>query len=278
MDTLLLDPILRHFLTEDLEHGDITTDAIFGEADTASASFMARHDMVACGMASIAPRVFALVDSSVRCTGAVADGALARQGDVLLRISGPTRAMLKGERVALNLVQRMSGIATRTRSFVDKIRGCRAAIVDTRKTTPGLRMLEKYAVLAGGGRNHRYSLSDGALIKDNHIAACGSISEAVRRVRQSVPHTINIEVETTTLAEVAECLRLNVGLIMLDNMAPALMREAVQMIAGRALVEASGGVNLDNVRAIAESGVDIISIGGLTHSAPACDIGMDWDA
>ena len=277
MDTFLLDPILRRFLAEDLEHGDITTDAIFAPSDRASASFIARHGMVAAGMTRIATRVFALLDTDIHCTEAVADGEQVESRAVLLKISGPTRSMLRGERVALNLVQRLCGIATRTRAFVELVQDLPVVIADTRKTTPGLRMLEKYAVRAGGGHNHRYSLSDGVLIKDNHIAACGSISEAVRRVRAQVPHTINVEVETTTLAEVEECLQLKVGLIMLDNMPPALMREAVALIAGRALVEASGGVNLDNVRAIAESGVDIISIGGLTHSAPACDIAMDWD-
>ncbi|MDO5673733.1 MAG: carboxylating nicotinate-nucleotide diphosphorylase [bacterium] len=277
MDTFLLDPILRRFLAEDLEHGDITTDAIFSAEDRADASFIARHGMVVAGMKSIADRVFALLDSEVRCSEAVADGTRVESGAVLLKISGPTRSMLRGERVALNLVQRLCGIATRTRAFVELVRDLPVVIADTRKTTPGLRLLEKYAVRAGGGHNHRYSLSDGVLIKDNHIAACGSITEAVRRVRSRVPHTINIEVETTNMAEVEECLRLKVGLIMLDNMSPELMQGAVALIDGRALVEASGGVNLDNVRAIAESGVDIISIGGLTHSAPACDIGMDWD-
>lgn len=277
MDTFLLDPILRRFLAEDLEHGDITTDAIFSAEDRADASFIARHGMVVAGMKSIADRVFALLDSEVRCSEAVADGTRVESGAVLLKISGPTRSMLRGERVALNLVQRLCGIATRTQAFVELVRDLPVIIADTRKTTPGLRLLEKYAVRAGGGHNHRYSLSDGVLIKDNHIAACGSITEAVRRVRSRVPHTINIEVETTNMAEVEECLRLKVGLIMLDNMSPELMQGAVALIDGRALVEASGGVNLDNVRAIAESGVDIISIGGLTHSAPACDIGMDWD-
>ena len=277
MDTFLLDPILRRFLAEDLEHGDITTDAIFSAGDRASASFIARHSLVAAGMSRVATRVFALLDSEVRCTGAAGDGAKAERGTVLLKISGPTRSMLRGERVALNLVQRLCGIATRTQTFVELVRDLPVVIADTRKTTPGLRLLEKYAVRAGGGHNHRYSLSDGVLIKDNHIAACGSITEAVRRVRARVPHTINVEVETTSMAEVEECLRLKVGLIMLDNMPPELMRKAVTLIDGQALVEASGGVNLDNVRAIAESGVDIISIGGLTHSAPACDIGMDWD-
>ncbi|NLZ17398.1 MAG: carboxylating nicotinate-nucleotide diphosphorylase [Desulfobulbaceae bacterium] len=277
MDTFLIDPILHRFLREDLEHGDITSDAIFSQNDQASASFIARHGMVAAGMARVASRVFAILDSEVECSGAVADGMQVEEGTVLLRVSGPTRSMLRGERVSLNLVQRLCGIATRTRAFVDKVQGLRVAITDTRKTTPGLRLLEKYAVRVGGGHNHRYSLSDGVLIKDNHIAACGSITEAVRRVRAQVPHTINIEVETTDLAQVEECLGLRVGLIMLDNMPPELMRTAVARIDGQALVEASGGVNLDNVRAIAETGVDIISIGGLTHSAPACDIAMDWD-
>lgn len=276
MDTFLLDPILRRFLREDLEHGDITTDAIFPQNDCARAAFIARHPMVVAGMGSVATRVFTLLDAGVQCSGAVADGTVVETGAVLLQVAGPSRLLLRGERVALNLVQRLCGIATRTRAFVERVADLPVQITDTRKTTPGLRLLEKYAVRVGGGHNHRYSLSDGALIKDNHIAACGSITEAVRRVRARVPHTINIEVEVTTLAEVVECLQLEVGLIMLDNMAPALMREAVARINGRALVEASGGVNLDNVRAIAEAGVDIISIGGLTHSAPACDIGMDW--
>ncbi|MGI6638980.1 MAG: carboxylating nicotinate-nucleotide diphosphorylase [Desulfobulbus sp.] len=278
MDTFLLDPLLHRFLTEDLEHGDITTEAIFTQNDHASASFISRCALVSAGMASVAARVFALLDSEVHCTRAVADGTRVEAGAVLLKISGPTRSMLRGERVALNLVQRLCGIATYTRRFVEQVQDLPVVITDTRKTTPGLRLLEKYAVRVGGGHNHRYSLSDGVLIKDNHIAACGSITEAVRRVRARVPHTINIEVETTTLAEVEECLQLKVGLIMLDNMPPPLMREAVARIAGQALTEASGGVNLDNVRTIAESGVDIISIGGLTHSARACDIGMDWDA
>lgn len=276
MDTFLLDPILRRFLAEDLEHGDITTDAIFAETDTAKAAFIARHDMTAAGMATVAARVFQLMDERIRCENAAPDGSRAAAGAVLLEISGPTRGLLKAERTALNLAQRLSGIATRTAAFVEAVRGLNVAIVDTRKTTPGLRMLEKYAVRAGGGRNHRYGLSDGVLIKDNHIAACGSIASAVRRARAAVPHTIGIEVETDSLAQVEECLREGVQIIMLDNMPPALMREAVALIGGRALVEASGGVNLENVRAIAESGVDIISIGGLTHSAPACDIGMDW--
>jgi nicotinate-nucleotide pyrophosphorylase (carboxylating) len=276
MDTFLLDNALRTFLAEDLEHGDITTEAIFTPQDRAQASFMARHAMVVVGMETVAARVFSLLDPQITCTGAIADGTRVEAGVELLRFSGATRTLLRGERVALNLVQRLCGIATLTAAFVDAIQGLQAKIVDTRKTTPGLRMLEKYAVRAGGGHNHRYSLSDGVLIKDNHIAACGSITEAVQRVRLRVPHTINVEVETDTLTQVEECLACGVGVIMLDNMDLATMRQAVQLINGRALVEASGGVNLQTVRGIAETGVDIISVGALTHSAKACDIGMDW--
>lgn len=276
MDTFLLDRGLRAFLAEDLEHGDITTEAIFAPEDRAQACFIARHPMVVVGMETVAARVFSLLDSTVACTGAVADGSQVETGSELLTISGATRTLLRGERVALNLVQRLCGIATLTQAFVAAVQGCAVKIVDTRKTTPGLRLLEKYAVRAGGGHNHRFSLSDGVLIKDNHIAACGSITETVRRVRRQVPHTINVEVETDTLEQVEECLACGVGVIMLDNMDLATMRRAVELINGRALVEASGGVNLHTVRGIAETGVDIISVGGITHSAKACDIGMDW--
>jgi nicotinate-nucleotide pyrophosphorylase (carboxylating) len=195
---------------------------------------------------------------------------------VLLSVSGPVVDLLKAERVALNLLQRISGIATCTAEFVDKVKGYPVRICDTRKTTPGLRMLEKYGVVAGGGSNHRFNLTDGILIKDNHIAACGSIQEAVQRVRRHVPHTIKIEVETDTIEQVKECLNCGVDIIMLDNMDPETTIEAVGIIAGKALVEASGGITLENVEAVAATGVDIISIGALTHSAPACDIGMDW--
>lgn len=276
MDTFLLDTVYRSFLAEDLEHGDITTEAIFSPQDRARACFIARHPMVVVGMETVATRVFSLLDATVSCTGALADGSRVEAGTELLTLSGATRTLLRGERVALNLVQRLCGIATLTSAFVDQVKGTRAKVVDTRKTTPGLRLLEKYAVRAGGGQNHRFSLSDGVLIKDNHIAACGSITEAVQRVRARVPHTINVEVETDTLVQVEECLACGVGVIMLDNMDLATMRRAVEMIGGRALVEASGGVNLQTVRGIAETGVDIISVGALTHSAKACDIGMDW--
>lgn len=277
LDTFLIDELLRGFLREDLEHGDITTEAIFSGAEIASASLRARQPLLAAGLETVAARVFRLLDEQLTFTQIAPDGAQMKPGEVLMRVSGPVRSILRGERVALNLVQRLCGIATLTRKYVEAVQDCKAALADTRKTTPGLRLLEKYAVRVGGGRNHRYSLSDGVLIKDNHIAACGSISEAVRRARAVVPHTIAIEVETDTLVQVEECLRCGVQIIMLDNMDVPMLRQAVAMIGDKALVEASGGVNLHTVLAIAETGVDIISVGALTHSAPACDIGLDWD-
>jgi len=275
MDHFLLDEQLRRFLKEDLEHGDITTDGIFDQ-ETATARFVARQDMVVCGMKQVATRIFRLLGDQLEFGQLAVDGSRKEPGEVLLSVQGSVRILLHGERVALNLVQRLCGIATLTAAFVTQVQGLSVHIVDTRKTTPGLRMLEKYAVRCGGGRNHRYSLSDGVLLKDNHIAACGSISEAVGCLRAHIPHTIKIEVETDTLEQVQECLACGVEIIMLDNMKPATMARAVRQIDGRAVVEASGGVNLGTVREIAETGVDIISIGALTHSAPACDIGMDW--
>ncbi len=277
LDTFLLDGQLRRFLREDLEHGDITTEALFGNEQTALVTMVARQDLVAAGMERVAARVFCLLGGGTITFGQMAaDGEEKKKGEVLMTINGPVRTLLRGERVALNLVQRLCGIATLTRRFVERVRDLEVRIVDTRKTTPGLRMLEKYAVRAGGGANHRYSLADGVLIKDNHIAACGSISEALRRVRSRVPHTMAVEVECDTLEQVRECLDCGVQVLLLDNMDVATMRRAVEMTAGRALLEASGGISLDTVRQIAETGVDIISVGRLTHSAPACDIGLDW--
>ena len=277
LDTFLLDRQLRRFLHEDLEHGDITTEALFDNEQTALVTMVARQDLVAAGMERVAARVFCLLGGGTITFGQMAaDGEEKKKGEVLMTINGPVRTLLRGERVALNLVQRLCGIATLTRRFVERVQDLEVRIVDTRKTTPGLRMLEKYAVRAGGGANHRYSLADGVLIKDNHIAACGSISEALCRVRARVPHTMAVEVECDTLEQVRECLDCGVPVILLDNMDVATMRRAVEMTAGRARLEASGGVSLDTVRQIAETGVDIISVGRLTHSAPACDIGLDW--
>ncbi len=276
MDKNLLDSLLKSFLREDIGRGDLTSESIFTPEDEGSARLVAREPFLVAGAASVAARVFQLQNPAINAVAGVEDGTRVRAGDVLLTVSGPVIDLLKAERVALNLLQRMSGIATMTARFVEKVEGYPVRICDTRKTTPGLRLLEKYAVVAGGGSNHRFNLADGVLIKDNHIAACGSLTKAVERVRKMVPHTIRIEVETDLLGQVEECLTCGVDIIMLDNMSLAAMAEAVALIDGRALVEASGNVTLDRVREIAETGVDIISSGALTHSAPACDIGMDW--
>ena len=276
MDPFLLDEQLRNFLREDLEHGDITTNAIFSDQETATVTLRARESLIATGMEQVAARVFQLLDERITFSQPIADGKRVDSGQILMTINGPVRSLLRGERVALNLIQRLCGIATLTRQYVDAVKGLKVSIVDTRKTTPGLRMLEKYAVRVGGGKNHRYSLSDGVLIKDNHIAACGSIRQAVEKARAAVPHTIAIEVETDTLEQVQECLDCGVQIIMLDNMDLDTMRKGVSLINGQALVEASGGVSLSTVWGIAKTGVDIISVGALTHSASACDIGLDW--
>ncbi|MDW7773058.1 MAG: carboxylating nicotinate-nucleotide diphosphorylase [Desulfobulbaceae bacterium] len=275
MNFLQLDTQIRRFLAEDIGQGDITSDAIFTGSQIRMARLVTREPLVAAGMETVAAKVFQVLNPGIKIEFAAIDGLRAKAGEELLRLRGPVLDLLQGERVALNLVQRLCGIATLTRKYVDKVAGLNVSITDTRKTTPGLRMLEKYAVRVGGGRNHRFNLADGVLIKDNHIAACGSITEAVRKIRAAVSHTVRIEVEAENIAQVHECLECGVDIIMLDNMSPAAMKEAVGLVNGRALVEASGGVDLDTVRPVAETGVDLISVGRLTHSAPACDISMD---
>jgi len=276
MDNNALHSSILSFLQEDVGRGDITSEAIFAPQDMGRARIVARQPFVAAGVASVASKVFKLQSSVIATINAVEDGIFVQPGDTILVLSGPVIDILKAERVALNLLQRLCGIATMTRRFVDKVKKYPVRIVDTRKTTPGLRMLEKYAVRVGGGSNHRFNLTDGVLIKDNHIAACGSISAAVSRVRQSIPHTLRIEVETDTLEQVEECLQCGVDIIMLDNMELRTIKHAVEVINGRALVEASGGVTLESVENIAKTGVDLVSVGALTHSADSCDIGLDW--
>ncbi|MEJ2033529.1 MAG: carboxylating nicotinate-nucleotide diphosphorylase [Deltaproteobacteria bacterium] len=273
VDLLTLDDALRRFLREDIGFGDITTEAIFPPDQLDEAHFVAKGSFLTAGLEAAA-RVFQLRNPAISILEVTPDGRQAAAGDILMRLSGPVADLLQAERVALNLAQRLCGVATLTARFVERVRPLPVRIVDTRKTTPGLRALEKYAVRAGGGHNHRFNLADGTLIKDNHIAACDSIAEAVRRVRERAPHTLKVEVEAETLAQVEECLACQVEIIMLDNMAPDMMREAVALVNDRALLEASGGITLDNVREVAETGVDLISVGALTHSAPACDISM----
>jgi len=273
MDLLFVRNALSTFLAEDLGAGDLTSAAIFARGQQARAEFVVQEPLIAAGMVSVAAQVFMLINPEIRFSGA-ADGLAMSPGQIALTLEGPILDLLKGERVALNLVQRLCGIATLTSKFVKLVHPLTVKIVDTRKTTPGLRAFEKYAVRTGGGHNHRFSLSDGIMIKDNHLAAAGSIDRAVRLVRAAIPHTIKIEVEAETLAQVEECLMCGVEIILLDNMDCDTMKQAVRMTNGRAILEASGGVTLNNVRQVAETGVDIISIGALTHSAPACDISM----
>lgn len=276
MDKNLLQSMVRQFLLEDVGRGDLTSESIFSDHEIGSARLVARDSFIVAGVESVAAEVFRVQNPAVIIVDPVPDGTWARPKMGLLTVSGPVIDLLKAERVALNLLQRLSGIATLTAQFVEKVKMYSVRITDTRKTTPGLRVLEKYAVRVGGGANHRFNLADGVLIKDNHIAACGSIREAVDKVRGVIPHTIRVEVETDNLEQVKECLECGVDIIMLDNMTAEMMSTAVRLINGRALVEASGGVTLQTVEAIAMSGVDIISVGALTHSAPSCDIGMDW--
>jgi len=268
-----IDAIIRNALAEDIHTGDITTQALQLKPGTVSGIMKAKEDMIVCGL-NVAGRVFSILDKEANFTPRCSDGDFVAAGAVIAEMSGNASSLLQGERVALNLMQRMSGVATLTAQYVRAVEGTKARIVDTRKTTPGLRILEKYAVRVGGGINHRTGLYDGVLIKENHIAAAGGIAEAIRRARGYIPHTLKIEIETESLADVSEALSAGADIIMLDNMDINAMKEAVAMIAGRATVEASGGVTLATVRAIAETGVDIISVGALTHSAPAMDISM----
>lgn len=276
MDKNNLQQIIRSFLSEDIGRGDLTSEALFAPDQQGKANFVARQSMVVAGADMVAGEVFRVQNERVQVLNAVKDGTKVGKGDIILTVEGAVIDLLKAERVALNLLQRLSSIATLTADFVRAVDGYPVKIADTRKTTPGLRILEKYAVRVGGGSNHRFNLADGVMIKDNHIAASGSIASAVKRARLAVPHTIRIEVETDTLEQVGECLECGVDIIMLDNMSYAEMAEAVALIDGRALVEASGGVTLETVAQVAATGVDIISSGALTHSVSSCDIGMDW--
>ncbi len=265
--------LIKHALAEDLGPGDVTSEATI-PADSASvAVILAKQHLVLAGI-DAAREVFHQLDPSVEFIPFAKDGDAVHGGTEIAKVSGNTRALLAGERVALNLLQHLSGIATLTSKYVEKVKGLKAEVLDTRKTLPGLRKLEKYAVRMGGGRNHRFGLYDGVLIKDNHITASGGIIKAVERARKKAHHLLRIEVETKTLDEVVEALAAGADIIMLDNMPLDMMREAVKLVAGRALVEASGNVTLDTIRLIAETGVDFISSGSLTHSAPAADISM----
>jgi len=269
----MLDPLIESSLREDMPFSDMTTDALICEATQAEAILTAKTEGIVAGL-PVAARVFHKVDPALTITQAVAEGDRVEKGTVLLRIQGSAASLLKAERTALNLLQRLSGIATAASTYAGAVKDLPVRIVDTRKTTPLLRNLEKYAVRTGGASNHRFSLSDAVMIKDNHIAAAGSITAAVSRVRARIPHTMTIEVEVTDLDQLQEALAAKADIIMLDNMSLEMMAAAVSQAKGRAILEASGGVTLETVRDIALTGVDVISVGALTHSVKSMDISM----
>ena len=273
-----LHALIAAALEEDLGRGDITSDLLIPDELQATAVLRSRSVGVAAGL-GIAGTAFSLVDNKLQFVQHLAEGAAVETGQELAMVRGSARSILRGERVALNFAQRLSGIATLTAQYVAAVRGTKARIVDTRKTTPGLRALEKYAVAAGGGRNHRRDLSDAVMIKDNHLVAIAksgqTLTEAVAAMRERLPHTSKIEIEVDQLDQIALALEAHADIILLDNMTPPQLRDAVALVGGQALCEASGGVNLHTVAAIAATGVAIISVGALTHSAPALDLGLD---
>lgn len=274
LDKLYVHDTILNALKEDMPLGDVTTDNIISEESQSKAEFLAKQDAVIAGL-DIAKYVFEILDDEVVFKPFIKDGDKVKKGDIIATVSGSTRALLKGERTALNFLQRLSAIATMTNRYVAKVQGLPVKIADTRKTTPGLRFMEKYAVYAGGGSNHRFSLSDGVLIKDNHIAAAGGIKNAIERVRASIPHTVKIEVEVESMEQVQQAIDCKADIIMLDNMSTEQMSDAVRIINKRALVEASGNMTEETIYDVALTGVDIISIGKLTHSANSIDISMN---
>ena len=278
LPTLVIEPLVRAALLEDLGRaGDITTDAIVPTQAHAETALVARQAGVVAGL-DLALLAFKLVDPAIIASVQRPDGARLAPGDVIATVVGPARGILTAERVALNFLCHLSGIATATASIVEAVRGHRARITCTRKTTPGLRAVQKYAVRVGGGANHRFGLDDAVLIKDNHIAAAGGIRPAVERVRASIGHLVKVEVEVDTLVQLEEALAVGVHAVLLDNMQPEELRRAVALVDGRAITEASGGVTPTTAPSIAATGIDLISIGWLTHSVTALDIGLDYRA
>jgi nicotinate-nucleotide pyrophosphorylase (carboxylating) len=271
-----VDALIDLALTEDLGAGDLTSDILFPGQETARGSVLAKEPLVVAGLGVFA-RVLARVDPDVSCQAVARDGQSVAAGGVIARVSGRARSLLRGERTALNFLRRLSGVATLTARYVEALGPDGPRLCDTRKTTPGLRELEKYAVRMGGGFNHRFNLGAGALVKDNHIAALGSIAEAVRRLRAHLPHTATIEVEVTSPGQVDEALTAGADIVLLDNMSDAAMAEAVARCRGRAVTEASGRITLERLAALRQVGVDVVSSGALTHSAPAADISLDLE-
>lgn len=268
-----IDDIIKNAIKEDINYIDVTTDYLISDDSISTAKYVAKDDGVLCGI-DIAMRVFTLLDDSAEFDIKIHDGEKVKKGDIIAAITGKTKVLLKGERTALNLVQHLSGIATMTNRLVELTKHTNASIADTRKTLPGLRSLQKYAVTVGGGKNHRYNLSDCAMLKDTHLDAYGSITNAVSALREKLGHTVMIEVETGNIDEVKEALSVGADIIMLDNMSCEMMSEAVKIVSGKAKLEASGNVTEETIVNIANTGVDIISVGAITHSVKAFDISM----
>lgn len=278
LDPALVGPIVEAALEEDAAHNDVTTRALIPPDQKGTATIVARAEGVVAGL-PVAAAVFSALDSSLLFDAMTQDGATLSAGDIIARVTGKLAPILSGERVALNLLQRLSGIATATQCLVQAVAGLDVRIMDTRKTTPGLRALERYAVRAGGGHNHRFDLGDAVLIKDNHLAAARarglSIGGTVQQARGAVPQTMRVEIEATTASDALEAVEAGADIVLLDNMAVEEIRRVVKAANGQAVIEASGGVTLESVRAIAETGVDVISVGAITHSAPALDMSME---
>ena len=268
-----IDELIKKAITEDINYIDVSSAYLFGDDDRTEAYFVSKADGVLCGI-EVALRVFSLLDNTLEYKLYKHDGDEIKTGDLIAEFSGKTLKLLEGERTALNLLQHMSGVASMTNAAVKAIEGTNSTIADTRKTLPGLRAIQKYAVTCGGGHNHRYNLSDAAMLKDNHIDAGGGITKTVKALRAKIGHTVKIEVETRTLDEVREAVEAGADIIMLDNMSLETMQEAVSIIDGKALTEASGNVTLENIKTVAEAGVNIISMGAITHSVKAFDISM----
>jgi nicotinate-nucleotide pyrophosphorylase (carboxylating) len=269
--------LIQAAIEEDMGRGDVTTEATIAEHMMCHARLISKQEIVLAGM-EIFTGVYASLDQSITIAAHRQDGDRMPPKTVIADLAGRARMLLAGERVALNFLQRLSGIATLTRQYVEAVKEYEVDIIDTRKTTAGWRVLEKYAVRVGGGKNHRHDLGDGVLIKDNHIVAAGGIRSAIDMARKYCHHLLKIEVEVETLAQAEEALQAGADVIMLDNMSPEMMAEAVKMLGGRVVVEASGGISLENVVAVARTGVDLISVGKLTHSAPAADIHIEFDS
>jgi len=276
LDNNIIDRIIKNALQEDLGWGDVTTDSTIPDTAVIRGNFIAKEEGIICGI-EVCRRVFEMVDRSIDFQARMKDGQIASKGDIIAEISGNARSILKGERTALNFFQRMSGIATMTSKYVSEISGLKARIVDTRKTAPGLRVLDKYSVKVGGGFNHRFNLSDMVLIKDNHIKAAGGITPAVAAAKAEGSHGLKIEVEVESIRELIEAIEAGADIVMLDNMTLDMMKEAVSIASGKVLLEASGNITIGgerSVRAVAETGVDIISAGALTNSVKALDISL----